>query len=365
MKKYLYILLILLYFSCLEKNSVLKKYKLTAYLNNLEDSTMVILKTFDIKSKIIDTSFSIGGKFSFTLNESEQKLLILDFMNSRKSNNYFFDFWFENKNQILIGDFENKKSIKIKNSKENYLLKKYREKPESYNNKIEKLLTQTSDKRKIKLIFQQIKDSIDKDQINLLLNNPNSFFSNWEILRFKNKIPYNKLKRYYIEIDKKKKKSKSVVTIKKYLEIKKVTIGKKFIDFSAKNKKGENVKLSDFNNKIIILDFGAYWCNLCHLQNKQVFTYLNSKYNKEIVIVSYSLDSEFDVWEKSIAKSSSEWINLSNLEGMGDPIAYSYNVNNLPHSFIIDKKGIITTEFVGYKKDSLIEKEIQKVLEQD
>jgi glutathione peroxidase-family protein len=34
----------------------------------------------------------------------------------------------------------------------------------------------------------------------------------------------------------------------------------------------------------------------------------------------------------------------------------------LPHSFLINKKGIVVKQFVGYHRDSLIEKEIKKML---
>jgi hypothetical protein len=46
---------------------------------------------------------------------------------------------------------------------------------------------------------------------------------------------------------------------------------------------------------------------------------------------------------------------------MKDHIAYKYKISTLPHSFLIDKKGVVVKQFVGYKKDSLIEKELNKL----
>jgi len=34
-------------------------------------------------------------------------------------------------------------------------------------------------------------------------------------------------------------------------------------DFVAKNLKGQDVKLSDFNGKVILLNFWATWCGAC------------------------------------------------------------------------------------------------------
>lgn len=53
---------------------------------------------------------------------------------------------------------------------------------------------------------------------------------------------------------------------------------------------------------------------------------------------------------------------MSNLRGMKDPLTYQYGVSILPHSFLINKDGKIVKEFIGYKKDSIIEEEIKKLL---
>lgn len=47
---------------------------------------------------------------------------------------------------------------------------------------------------------------------------------------------------------------------------------------------------------------------------------------------------------------------------MKDPLTYQYGVSALPHSFLINKDGRIINEFIGYKRDSIIEKEIKKLL---
>ena len=198
--------------------------------------------------------------------------------------------------------------------------------------------------------------------LNIKLKLINNLFSVKEIIKHKNKISKSKLKSFYESLDYDIKNTTNGKLIKNYLSSNQITVGKKYIDFEAIDLNGKKIKLSNYEGKIILLDFWAYWCTICHVQNEQEFSYLNNKYKNDLVIISYSLDEEYDIWKKSTKKDSYKWTNLSNLMGMKDPLAFMYKVKNLPHSFLINQKGIVLKEFIGYKKDSIIEKELKKLI---
>jgi peroxiredoxin len=368
MKKITILLILSIFFnSCKEtKNrSKLNQYHIKGELKNLSDSTLIILRGFKNNSITIDSTYASFNKFSLKINKNDEDLFVIDFKNLNDSIVHSFDFWFENKDTYLSGDFNDKQTLNIEESKTNDLLREYRNILTYYDKLIMKAIENETNPKKIDEIFLTFVDSLENDQINLVLANPNNLFSVKEILRNKTKISKSKLKEFYNNLNENIKNSTKGKLIKKYLFSNQITIGEKYIDFEAIDLNGKKAKLSDYEGKIILLDFWAYWCTWCHVQNEKEFSYLNEKYKKDLVIISYSLDEKHEVWKKSTKKDSYKWTNISNLKGKNDPVTYMYKVKNLPHSFLINPKGIVINEFIGYEKDSLIEKEIKKILKKD
>ena len=358
------ILLFLICFSCTSnKNETLGKLIIIkGEIQNLKDSTIVVLKKFGgVK---IDSAFVFNQKFKlFYKNKSDQGgLFYLNLKTKKDSTLYGTDLWLEKDNLVINGDVRKKEIIKVINNKTNTILRSYRNVPLKYDSQIEKLFTSQMNQKKREQIFNVFMDSIKKDQLNFLFKNSNNSFSLDEFFRFNDHLSKDSLSIFYNNLNNNLKESVNGVLLKKHISTERIKIGQTFKDFEARNINGDLVKLSDYKGKIIVLDFWAYWRKWCHVQNEKEFSYLNKKYKDDIVIISYSLDEKMEVWKKSISKSSYQWVNLSNLKGMKDPIAFQYGVSLLPHSFLINKEGKLIKQFIGYKKDSIIEKEIMKLI---
>ena len=267
--------------SCSKTNKeiISKEYSLSGKINNLKDSTLIILKTFN--SKTIDSAYSSNNQFKLNFKEDELGLYLLKLKNTKDSAPFYFDFWFEKKNITISGDFKDKENIKIINSSINDFLRDYRNVSKNYNKRIEKAFKKVTDDEKLETIFQKFKDSIENDQIDILFTNPNNLFSINEIIRYKHKITKKRLNNFYKKLNNKIKLSPEGLILKEYLSSNQVTIGEKFLDFETTDLNGNKVKLSDFKGKIILLDFWAYWCTWCHVQNKEEFSFLNEKYKKD------------------------------------------------------------------------------------
>lgn len=359
-----YMLLILICFSCTSsKKEVINKLTIIeGEIENLKDSTIIVLKK--IGETYTDTTYVLDQKFKFSYENkfNEGSLFFIDFKRKKDSTLYSTDLWIEKDNLLIKGDIKKKETIKVVNSRTNTILKRYRDVPLKYDNQIETLFTSKMNPKKRELIFNNYMDSIKKDQINFLFKNSNNSFSLDEFFRFNDNLSKDSLSIFYNSLNKVLKESANGVLLKTHILSERIKIGQSFKDFEARNINRDLIKLSDFKGKIIILDFWAYWCTYCHVQNKEEFSYLNKKYKKDLVIISYSLDEEKEIWIKSTKKDSYKWVNLSNLKGVNDPIAFQYGVSLLPHSFLINKDGLLIKQFIGYKKDSLIEKEIIKLI---
>ncbi|TXD50050.1 TlpA family protein disulfide reductase [Polaribacter sp. IC073] len=360
-----YFLLILICSSCVSnKKEDSKNILILGHVRGLKDSTLVVLEKSGNKQNI-DSTYSLKEKFILNYKKItiQEGLFYLTFYTKAGKELYSFNFWGGQPENIVInGNFETKKNIKVIDSRVNNVLKKYRVLPNKYSNKIDKLFDSNKNQKEKNLIFKKYMDTIKKDQINFLFKNPNTAFTLDEFFRLNEKISKDSILIFYNSLDDNLKASKNGELLKKQTLSKRIKIGEIFRDFKAKDLNGNYKKLSDYKGKIIVLDFWAYWCKWCHVQNKEEFSYLNEKYKDDLVIISYSLDEEKDVWKKSTEKHSYKWVNISNLLGVKDPVAFQYGVKLLPHSFLIDKNGVLQKEFIGYKKDSLIEKEIKKLL---
>ncbi len=359
MKNYFILLIVCLLISC--KKEKAENFTITADIRNLKDNILIKLRTSsNYKTKVIDSTYSKDGRFNLKFRRQNPGLYDL-IINDNKP--YYKEVWFNNREDLLLkGDFNNKASIQFFNSPENQIIAEYRDIPTKYEKSLSNTFKELTNPEAKKTKINELMDSIRFDQIDFCINNANFKFSINEVIRLKKYMTKEKLNAFFDSLNSKNRNSKDGELIANYIKNKKIVVGEKFIDFVAFDLNEKEVVFSDFQGKIILLDFMANWCVVCHVQNKEEFTYLHKKYKDELVIVTYSVDDDIDIWKESVKKDTYKWNNISNLKGLKDPVAYQYGVHALPHSFLIDKEGIIRKEFIGYKKDDRIEKEIIKML---
>lgn len=327
-------------------------------LDYLNDSTKITLLSFENPGLIIDSTFAKNGKFELSLTNEKKDLYLLKFFDEKP---YYFDFWFNSEDLRMEGNYSTK-SLTILNSPENDFILEYRNIPGKYDKLFLEADEKSKDEKTLDQATQKIIKQINIDKIEYLLTKSNFLFTLNEIIRLKKYISKEALKKLYNSLNDTLKSTEQAKIIASYLELEKVVIGEKYIDFKGFDVDGKSVLLSDFEGKIVLLDFMANWCAPCHAQNKEEFTYLHKKYKNDFVIVTYSLDEDMETWKKSVAKDTYQWNSITNLKGTKDEVAYKYNIDPLPHSFLIDKKGIVRNEFIGYYKDNRLEINIKKLI---
>ena len=119
---------------------------------------------------------------------------------------------------------------------------------------------------------------------------------------------------------------------------------KKAPDFSLKSVDGKTVKLSDYKNKVVLIDFWATWCPPCRKGIPDLIE-LQKEFKKDFVVLGISVDTDTKGDVPGFIKDY----------GINYPVVYGDNstaklfggVSGIPTSFLIDKKGNIVDKHVG------------------
>jgi len=130
-------------------------------------------------------------------------------------------------------------------------------------------------------------------------------------------------------------------------------------EFKLPDINGKTVNLSDFKGKIVIVDFWATWCGPCKMEIPG-FVKLQEKYKDDLVIIGVSLDQNGPKAVVPFAKDYS--INYHVVYGNGETVKAYGGVNGIPTTFVIDRKGNIQRKYVGYRPDSVFEKDIKDLM---
>lgn len=141
--------------------------------------------------------------------------------------------------------------------------------------------------------------------------------------------------------------------------------GKKLPNIKVKNLKGAKVSTSDFHNngKPIVINFWATWCKPCLLELNTIHD-LYPDWQKEtgVKIIAVSIDDTRNSSKVAPFVRGRNWKYDVYLDENSD-LRRALNVNNPPHTFLINGDGEIIWEHNGYAPgdEKVLFKEIKKL----
>jgi len=131
-------------------------------------------------------------------------------------------------------------------------------------------------------------------------------------------------------------------------------------DFTLKDVNGNDVKLSDYKGKVVVLNFWATWCPPCRKEIPD-FIELQKTYEAQgLQFIGIALDDEGLPKVQAFLKTLP--IPYPTLIADKNVVQKYGEMNAIPVTYLIDRKGVIRTRFVAMRPKQVVESMIAPLL---
>ena len=119
---------------------------------------------------------------------------------------------------------------------------------------------------------------------------------------------------------------------------------------------GRDVSLTQFQGKVVILDFWATWCGPCRM-SMPLLEELQQEFPSDLKLLAINLEEPADLVKDYVARQHIRSTVLLDTEGK---VGRAYRSESIPMQVIIDKKGIVRDVVMGFSP-SLTERLREKI----
>jgi cytochrome c biogenesis protein CcmG/thiol:disulfide interchange protein DsbE len=130
---------------------------------------------------------------------------------------------------------------------------------------------------------------------------------------------------------------------------------------TLKDQSGKAMKLSDFNGKVVLLDFWATWCAGCKVEIPWFIEFEQKYRSRGLSAIGVALDEEG--WRTVKPYLSEHPISYPIVLGDMDLLEKKFKLAlSLPQTLLIDRNGRIAATHVGVVNKELFERDLQQLL---
>lgn len=141
----------------------------------------------------------------------------------------------------------------------------------------------------------------------------------------------------------------------------KLVIGATAPTFVQKNTLDQDIELSSFKGKYLLIDFWASWCAPCRKENPYLVAAYDKYRKKNFEILGVSLDDNRSKWMTAIQEDNLQWTHVSDLKGWKNDAAILYGIRAVPTNYLIDPTGkIIAKNLRGDQLDKVLSDVLNK-----
>jgi len=115
-------------------------------------------------------------------------------------------------------------------------------------------------------------------------------------------------------------------------------------DFTLKDQDGKDVRLSDYQGKVVHLIFFTTWCDSCRVEMPKISRVYTEFSELGLVILSVGISEKV----KQIKEFSKELeLSFPTVADEGGTVATAYRVRRIPTSYLIDREGYMIGWWLG------------------
>lgn len=325
MKRIIVGVLALMAISCSQNT---KKFSLNGKTNGLKDGTIVLMK---VDGQVIDSAEITNNSFEFHTKLPQSPMEVE--LGTKDGSQYRY-LWLENNPMTLDATRSDLRKADVSGSE---------------NEDLSELLSKRTDTIP--------RNKRHKYRIELISDNPDKLFSAYLLSFYATTWGKETTEKLFSQFSEENKNSQFGKSISQFIDLyQEPQIGEKYIDFEMTDNFGKKRKLSEFDGKLVLLEFWASNCGPCIQENPNLVKTYNEFQPKGFEIFAVSEDYKKENWLKAIEKDKLPWTQVSELSKKNTAFMI-YGVNGIPDNFLIDQNGtIIARNIKGQKlKDKLNE----------
>jgi cytochrome c biogenesis protein CcmG, thiol:disulfide interchange protein DsbE len=103
------------------------------------------------------------------------------------------------------------------------------------------------------------------------------------------------------------------------------------------------VELSQFHDKVVVLNFWATWCPPC-VEEMPSLGLMQSRLPDQVKVVAISVDEDSGAYHRFLQEHNITLLTVRDPEQKANSL---YGTHGYPESYIIDRRGIIRRKFIG------------------
>ncbi len=338
------------------------------YLDRFDESTM---------ARQTDTIKIENGSFVFkgTVDEPANVLLSDGNINDFNNPNLAY-FYIEPAKMNISLVWDNFKEYKLTGSITNDEAKAYEQNQKPLSERMRELhkaIGEEKDTAKLSGLeeeMERLRGEFETITMDFIKSHPDSYFAANLLKINMSNLKLEELQSKFNSLSDRVKASKAAIEIVN--EINKLTAltpGNAAPVFFATDINGNQLSLSDFKGKYVILDFWASWCVPCRKSNPHLKAMYEKYKDKGLEVICISDDdSNPDKWREAVAKDKIEMFHhvlrgLKTLPGhrfdRTNDISEAYAVHYLPTKYLIDREG----NMVGKVTSEELEAKLKEIFE--